>query len=307
MYVGDLLDRFPIVAITGANYYPLAPGEPSANMPLQDHGGMFLETTLRGNSWPIRRSHGGLKERSGQQFALGSLVYAMFEGNDSPPYLDRKTWAKHLCYEKENSLSELTEMGVVTPMAWVMVDFDCPIGEGNLETILPVLQTTYPLGNWSVFDSGGSYYFLLEDMVGVKGVPWHYGKLVTKFACTALPGRRHIFEGIGRDLQKYWDDHRQLSRLSNDILDMICHYDVPPEGKKIPFIIDLRHMAHSLQEFLQYFQEKTGTFGYLRLSKKFPYDLPPVAVAKYSPKAGVKMLFDGTVFQSRQLQLPGIT
>lgn len=304
MYVSDLLDRLPVVAITGVNYYVPAPGEPSANMPLQDHKGMFLENHFMQNSWPIRRSH-DLKERSGQQFAIGSLVYAMFAGNDGPPYADRKTFAKYLCYERENSLAELTERRVVTPMSWVMIDFDCPTGDRKLTTILSVLHTTYPLGNWSVFDSGGSYYFLLEDLVSVKNVPWHWGRLVTDFARTALPYRRHIFEGIGKDLQTHWNNPVKLSRLSDDMLDMICHYSVPPGGKKIPFIIDLQHMAHSLREFVQYLQEKTGSFSYLRLSQKFPYDLPPAAVAKYSPKTGIKMLFDGTISRS-QPQFPEI-
>ena len=306
MYLANLLGKLPVVAVTGVNYYPAAHGESSANLPWCDHQGMLLENQLAENRWPTFRRYGGLEEKLGQQFALGSLAYAMFAGSDRPPYAVRKAWAKHLCYEKENSLGELTESGTVTPMAWVMVDFDCSTGETNLAAILKVLRETYPLGNWSVFDSGGSYYFLQEDLVGVKNIPWHWGNLVTHFASTAPPYRRHIFEGIGRDLQKHWDNPVKLSRLSHDILDMICHYDAPP-GEKTPFIIDLRHMAHSLRELLLFFQNKTKSFGFLRLSQKHPYRLPPVAVARYSPKTGVKLLFDGVVYPRPQPQLPGIS
>lgn len=304
MYWADLLDRLPVVAVTGVNYYAAVHGEPSANLPWCDHRGMFLETQLAENRWPTFRRYGGMEEKLGQQFALGSLAYAMFAGNDGPPYAIRKAWAKHLCYEEENSLVELTERGIVAPMAWVMVDFDCPTGKNNLEEVLGILLKTYPLGNWSVFDSGGSYYFLLEDLVGVRGVPWHWGKLVTNFACTTLPNRRHIFEGIGGDLQKYWDNSRQLRRISRDIISMICHYD-DPVGEKIPFIIDLRHMAHSLDEWFEYLQKRSKSFGFLRLSQKSPYNSPPVAVAKYSPQTGVEFLFNGTVYQRPQLPLPG--
>lgn len=305
MYWADLLKRLPVVAVTGVNYYPAAHGQPSANLPWNDHQGMLLENDLAENRWPTYRRYGGLKEKLGQQFALGSLVYAMFAGSDGPPFASRKAWAKHLCYEQENSLGELTERGMVTPMAWVMVDFDCPTGKSNLAAILKILRETYPLGSWSVFDSGGSYYFLLEDLVNVKNVPWHWGKLITNFAWTAPPNRRHIFEGIGRDLQTYWNNPVKLSRLSHDIPDMICHYDDPP-GEKLPFIIDLRHMAHSLRELLRYFRKKTGSFAYLRLSQKRPYDLPPIAVAKHSPQTGVEFLFDDVIYQRSQLQFPGI-
>lgn len=305
MYWADLLDRMPVVAVTGVNYYVAAHGEPSANLPWHDHKGMLLENQLAENRWPTFRRHDGLEEKLGQQFALGSLAYAMFAGRDGPPYAVRKAWIKHLCYEEENSLADLTERGIVAPMAWVMVDFDCPTGKNNLAEILGILRKTYPLGNWSVFDSGGSYYFMLEDLVSVRGIPWHWGKLVTNFACTTLPNRRHIFEGIGKDLQKYCNHPVKLSRLSHDILSTISHYD-EPLGEKIPFKIDLRHMAHSLQELLGFFQKKTGSFGFLRLSQKFPYSLSPVAVAKYSPQTDVELLFDGTVFQSSQLLLSGI-
>lgn len=304
MYWADLLGRLPVVAVTGVNYYVAAHGEPSANLPWCDHQGMLLETSLAENRWPTFRRYGGLEEKLGQQFALGSLAYAMFAGSDDPPYAFRKAWVKHLCYEEEYSLSELTESGDVTPLSWVMVDFDCPPSSARLTTILEILPKIYPLGNWAVFDSGGGYYFLLEDLVSVRNVPRHWGKLVTNFAVTALPNRRHTFEGIGLDLQKYWDNSRQLRRLARDILDMICHYD-DPIGEKIPFIIDLRHMAHSMDEWLKYSQNQTKSFGFLRLSQKSPYNLPPVAVAKYSPQDGVKLLFDGTVYQRPQLPLPG--
>lgn len=305
MYWADLLNRLPVVAVTGVNYYAAAHGEPSANLPWNDHQGMLLEDQLAENRWPTYRRHGGLEEKLGQQFALGSLVYAMFSGHDGPPYAFRKSWAKYLCYEEENSLAELTERRIVAPMAWVMVDFDCPTGDTRLTTILEILQETYPLGNWSVFDSGGGYYFLLEDLVSPRNVPWHWGKLVENFAATALPQRQHIFEGIGRDLQKYWDNPRQLRCISRDIISMICHYD-DHVGEKIPFIIDLRHMAHSLDERLKCLQNRSKSFGFLRLSQKFLYSLPPVAVAKYSPQTGVELLFEGTVFQSPQLPLPEI-
>lgn len=309
-YWGDLVDRLPIAAVTGVTYYPASHGSGSQNLPLADYQGMLLEHDLRANEWPVyRRYHaqigGYCEERTGQQFALGSLVYAL--SGDHRPYgiALAKAWVRYLCYEREESLRDLVERKVVAPLAWMMVDFDCLTGEENLGRILPVLEKAYPLAPWVLVDSGGSYYFLIEELISPKCVPWHYGKLVQSFASTGLPSRRHIFEGIGKQLQDDWNNPSRLSILCNDILSAICHYD-EPLSTKMPFMVDLRYMAHSILELLRYLKRKEGSFGYLRFSKKTPYEAAPMMKAIHGPENGTEVKFEGTIFKSSQLKMSGL-
>lgn len=307
---GKFIDSQPIAAVTGVSYYPALHGMPSMDLPFEDFNGMLIEQSLIENRWPMYRRYrpeigGTQEEKLDQQFALGALAF-MLVGLQRPYGVKGgKTWVRHLCYEEEYSLRDLVARKVVAPLAWVALDFDCSTSDANLSRILPILEATYPHADWVLVDSGGSYYFLIKELIDPQNLPWHYGRLIRAFSQTAISSRRHIFEGMGEQMQKDWKNRPRLAKLSRDILDSICHND-EAHGTKIPFIIDLRHMAHSIQELFRYFEGEGKSFGYLRFSQKKPYPTPPLVKAIHSPELGTKVLFGGTVMNSSKLKLPGI-
>ena len=278
-----LLEQYPIVAVTGTNYYPLVHGLPSSNIPLQEHKGMLLENDLANNQWPVTGplpcDQGWEGRDRRQMFAMGSLVYLWIDEKDPPPFNGVKLWAKYLIYEREMSLNDLVKSRMVIPKALVMTDFDCPNTDENLDRLTRVLCRNYGFADWTVFDSGGSFHLVLSGLVDPKHIPWHYGRLIKSFADTTLPCRRQIFEGIGNDLQSFWDNPFKIKKVCGDILGMICHYDEVVD-KGIPFMVDLRHIAHSLMELLGFLETGRGSFGYLRISDNPKYTLPPIVISK---------------------------
>lgn len=305
-----VLERNPIVAVTGVNYYPLARGLPSNNIPLQEHKGMVLEYDLAANKWPVTgplpcdQGWDGRDKR--QMFAIGALVYLWADEKDPPPFSGVKFWAKYLIYEREISLNELVKSRIVVPKAFVMTDFDCPKTDENLDRLTRVLYRNYRFTDCTVFDSGGSFHLIFSDLVDPKHIPWHYGRLIRSFAETTLPGRRHIFDRIGSDLQSFWNNPLKIEGICEDILGMICHYNETVD-RGIPFMIDLRYIAHSLLELLRFLENGRGGFGYLRISDNPKYATSPVVIVEHIngnfTRHGIDNLFAG----GTQLKLPDLS
>jgi hypothetical protein len=288
---GNILEQFPIVAITGANYYPAPHGAVSSHLPLWDYKGMLLESDLKSGRWPTwdEMQRGYWPDKSRQLFAIGALIYFMTGQVDDKPFYPRKYFAKHLCYEMENRLVDLVQRDVLSPQAWVMADFDCVNTLDNSTRIVNVFSKYYSNENWSLFDSGGSFHWVLEQPIPPRNLPWHLGRLVGAFAETALADRRHIFAGISKDLQKYFQNPLAIISLSQDILATISHYDEAGQNRGIPFIIDLRHLAHSLLEWVRFQETHEGSCGFLRISHKWPdYKTPPYLIARNRLRRGIR-------------------
>ena len=282
MLWADLLREYPIVAVTGVHYWPIQHGLTSTNIPIVDFKGMELDDTFGEGKWPI--DSGGPYKRDWedrdkrQQFAIGSLVYIWVGENGGSPFGWEKAGAKYFCYEQEMNFKFMTDLQIVTPMAVPLFDFDCINSPDKLASIVSVMSNSYSFCDWSILDSGGSFHLVMESMVRPQNLPYHYGKLIKSFAHTNLLSRQHIFEGIGQSLIDNWHNNSELWRISDDVIQMISHYD-EPLTRGIPFIVDLKHLAHTIQELVRFLNGESPSFGYIRISEKD--GIPPFVVADY--------------------------
>jgi len=306
MWWGGLLREYPIVAITGAFYYPAPHGAPSSNLPLDDYKGMLLDDDMSVGWWPnyLDFRNGGFVDRTKQIFAIGSLAYLSLNPGDRLPFFESKVTAKTICYHQEMSLKEMVERRIVTPVCWPMVDFDCANSQENMGRICKLLPTIHPTVGASLFDSGGSFHLIFESPVPVGHLPWHLGGIVRAFAQTAPPYRRHVFEGFGNAIQRNGHDPARLERVCDDIMAKICHFDEMCGKGGVPFIVDLRHVAHTLSEWMRFRKNGEGSFGYLRISRKWPeYQSPPYMIARYSPDRGMQIVARPKPVSENQLTL----
>jgi len=276
---GNLLEENPIIALTGITYTLQPHGIPSNNQLIQEYSGMLLDTELQEGKWPYFRPiwHSRPEnEFDPQTFAVGSLVYIWPNKDEGQPYLETKLYAKHLNYEREMSLKDLERYGI-KPMAMVMTDFDCQNNEQNLQKIITTLKNTYKSSDWTIFITEQSFHVVFKEFVNPKNIPWHYGKIIKAFALTEDGNKKYFFEKIGCDLQQFYNKPDKIRETCGFILEKISHYDDPsPNG--VHYIVDLRWIAHSLMELLQYIDTGEGSFGFLRISDKSGTGSPPKIV-----------------------------
>lgn len=299
VFWGRVIEQNPIVAITGASYIFRGHGVPSGNIGLPLHKGMLVEDELMEGRIPWMERMG-----RGEAFAIGALVYMWRVEGDTVPYFRAKTGAKYLCYEMEE-LERFRNHEGVTPVAKVMVDFDCQNSDENLRRIIGIMESDFRHIGWTIFDSGASFHLVFDGFVSPSHLPWHFGRIVDKFAKTSSVQRRHIFEGFGKALQESWWDLNSVEKISKEMLENICHYSDSVDSR-LPFTVDLRHMAHSMLELLKFLGTGVGSFGFLRISDIYPYKLPPVVIA-CGGNLGETKFFDRVgLLENIQLRLPSL-
>ncbi len=295
---GKIIQRNPntIVAITGAHYFPDPHGAASRNIPLPEHKGMLLEQDLLEERFPdVEQDHRvGTpfpKRTSKPVFAVSSPVY-VWTGDAGDP-ADQKVWAKTICYENEANLRQMQKWKLVRPKAMLMVDFDCEGTPENIRKISDILQRDNSKSRY-VLKTGNGVHVVDEELIEPIYYPRNLGKLISDFVPTAPPQRRHIIEAFGNDLQKQWWSPEKLRKWSWDALRTFKHYD-DTTGPGIPFMLDMRHAAHSIDEYLRFMTTGTGGWGYLRISEKSSTDQPPLVIARQRPRRNIEFLQNTTV------------
>lgn len=303
---GSIIQKNPdtIVAITGVHYFSASHGVPSRNIPLSEHKGMMLEEHLLEDQLPnVEEDHKiGIpfpKRTPKAEFAMGTPVYVWIGDRGDPR--DQKVWAGTICYENEANLKQMKKWKIVQPMAMLMADLDCANTPENLHRITDVLQETQTKSRRSLLDTGLGFHFIDEELFEPMYYPQRLGKLINDFVPTAPQGRRHIIEAFGNDLQKHWWNPKRLQKWAWDALRTFKHYD-DTSGDGIPFILDMRHAAHSVIEYLRFMANETGGWGFLRISGKSLTDNPPIVVAKQPPKKEIE-LFNPSLLKTSTSQM----
>ena len=166
----------------------------------------------------------------------------------------------------------------IFPMAILGIDFDCPNSEPHKEQIKNILnQLNINIYEPYLFDSGGSFHLAFKTLINPKNIPYHYGSLIEIFSTLPQYGDLYIFKEIADKLKGNWDNPDEIRKVCDLIFNKICHYDSPEEGK-VPFILDLRWMAHSLLELLDFLETKDGSAAFLRISDKSGEGIVPFRV-----------------------------
>lgn len=149
--------------------------------------------------------------------------------------------------------------------------------------------------DWYIINSGEGFHVILDRLVALEDLATEYGRILTFF------GERMGSQGLkawGEDLQRDGNKAERVFLWCDRVLRFCGHVDEPlSEERKEVHLIDLRHVAHSLQMIEGYrhwlAQNSTVTnFGpgydfpdeiggaYLRISPKKRGGLPPVLVAQ---------------------------
>jgi len=290
---GEIVQTNPdtIVALTGAHYFPASRGIASHNIPLPEHKGMLLEQDLLEGLTPevehdLRIGIPFPKRVPYPVFAVASPVY-VWTGDRGDPS-EQKVWARTICYENEASLKQMRKWKDVQPKAMIMADFDCAGTPKNLKRITDVLRKDATKSRW-VLHTGNSFHLVDEELIEPIRYPWHIGKLINDFASTTHPARRNIIEAFGNELQNHWYHPDKLKRWTKEVLRTFKHYDDTTDDG-MPFILDIRHAAHSIDEYLRFMINEWGGFGFLRISGKLSSDRPPVVVARQRPRRNIELL-----------------
>lgn len=289
-----------IVALSGAHYFPAAHGVASRNIPLPEHKGMLLEQDLLEERFPdIERDHvPGVplpKRIPKAVFAVSSPAY-IWTGDSGDPS-EQKIWAKTVCYENEASLQQMMKWGMIQPRAMIMADFDCASTPENIRRITDVILQDNSKSRY-VLDTGNGVHVVDEELFDPVYYPRHLGKLITDFVPTALPSQRHVVDAFGKELLKQWRNPEKLQKWVRDALRTFKHYD-DTISPGIPFMLDMRHAAYSIHEYLRFMARGTGGWGFLRIDGKSLTGRPPFVVARQQPGKNIDLLDTPSLKTSR--------
>lgn len=183
-------------------------------------------------------------------------------------------WGQDIDYVEDGAIDRIKN-----PMQFLAVDFECQNSQANLTRIVDVLDQDYKFVDWYLFDSGNGFHLIVDGPIPVQHVPLHYGRMVSSFALKGGGYLSHLYKGFGEDLQKYNLMPSKLMPICTDILRTFVHRE-DKVGKGHVFIIDLRHVAHSILEMLDGLPS-----GFLRVSDK--YGSQPVLIARHTYDEGI--------------------
>lgn len=278
---GNLITEYPIVAITGVTYNPEPHGIPSKNKLIQEHDGMLLDWTLKeGNSpyfgsvYPNRIP----SEKDPQTFAVGAIVYVWENCTEEPPFLETKAFTKYLVYEREHNLKNLEQLGIKAK-AIVMADIDLPVSSDNLKVISETLEKSYNDTSWTLFETDNGYHIVFNKFVDPKEMPIHFAELIDSFVDLVPEDDRNKVKEITEMINKFYYEPEMIRLICKTILEKVSHYD-DIDKKDLTYPIDLRNIAHSLLELMDYLETGEGSFGFLRISDRSGKGSQPKVVAQ---------------------------
>ena len=251
----DLVNRHPIVLINGVVYNPGPHGEKRHNFPVYLSKEELLQCDVDDERWPFVKPivNSNVIIQKNHIFAISPLVYLW------PP---------------DKIIAPGCEV-----MSFLMVDLDLPKNSENFSQITSVLESDFQSTKWALIDSGNSYHIVFDALISPKTVPWHFGDIIKKFAKIGPIESKQMCEGFGNYMQEFWDNSEKLNFICEEILAKVTHYD-DPKSEGIHFPVDLRWMAHTLLEMIQFDGIVHGTYGYLRVNKKQTGGQMPIVVAK---------------------------
>lgn len=277
----NLVTEHPIVAITGVTYNPEPHGVLSKNKLIQEYDGILLDWTLQeGNSpyfgsiYPNRIP----SEKDLQTFAVGAIVYVWENCAEESPFLETKAFTKYLVYEREHHLKELEQLGIKAK-AIVMADIDLPVSSDNLSVINETLQKSYDDVSWTLFETDNGYHIVFNKFVDPKEIPIHYAELIESFIDLIPEVDKVKVEEITEMLNKFCYEPVMIRLICKTILEKVSHYD-DVDKKELVYPIDLRNVAHSLLELMDFLETGQGSFGFLRISDKSGKGSQPKVVAQ---------------------------
>lgn len=266
---GNLITEYPIVALTGVTYNPEPHGIPSKNKLIEEHDGILLDWTLNdgvapyfGSVYPNRISG----EKDPQTFAVGAIIYVWENCEEESPFIETKAFTKYLVYERENHLKDLEQLGVKAK-AIVMADIDLPVSNGNLELIAKTLKEKYIETTWTLFETDNGYHVVFNKFVDPKEMPIHFAELIESFIYLVPEDDKNKVDEIVEMLNKFYDEPEMIRLVCKTILEKVSHYD-DVDKKELTYPIDLRNIAHSLLELMDYLETGEGSFEFLRISDK---------------------------------------
>ena len=279
---GNLITEYPIVALTGVTYNPEPHGIPSKNKLIQEYDGILLDWTLQdgnapyfGSIYPNRIP----SEKDPQTFAVGAIVYVWKNCEEESPFIETKAFTKYLVYEREHHLKDLEQLGVKAK-AIVMADIDLPVSVNNLRIISETLEKKYSNASWTLFETDNGYHVVFSKFVDPKEIPIQFAELIESFIDLVPDIDKVKVEEIVEMISKFYNKPEMIRLICKTILEKVSHYD--DIGKKeLTYPIDLRNIAHSLLELMDYLETGQGSFGFLRISDKSSTGSQPIVVAKH--------------------------
>ena len=188
------------------------------------------------------------------------------------------------------------------PQSFVLLDLEVsPSGENSKRIVLSLSSLE---DDWYLLDSGGSYHLIVDKLVEPQDLPKYWGKIINLFATYTNASNLAGMVGIGNGLIDNFNNRRWLRALARDLKEDFGHIDDSDFSKDV-FLIDLRHLAISINElvdFLETEEVKKG-FCFLRTSNHPKYPSPPLLIAQKSGKKVIIYKSENSSFQDRERQL----
>lgn len=179
------------------------------------------------------------------------------------------------------------------PQSFVYLDLET-YSQSTLNMAILALETENK--DWYVLDSGAGYHVVIDKLVELDDLAQEYGSIISFFG-NYLESR--TLDGWGYDLLVNGGDDRKVELWCEDVLRACGHAEDPIKDGGEVHLIDLRHIAHSLQRALRYRRKlkdyhakKDEKFvfpprppseiggAYLRISPKREDTFPPALIAQ---------------------------
>lgn len=324
-----VLEENGIAAITGAWYPSYTHGVEVVN-----RGALFRTKEV---SADLRK---GIVPGGDQIFAIGSIAFGRWCKALSDTKIEARKSQSPIILSTSNpirsvgpQLSFLKDVGSWKPSSplqseirsnpsrqyFVLLDFECEVDELNQQRIIEVLKL-HPK-DWSLLISDGSYHVVFESTVCTHfSLIQEYGRIIKMFTLAAQNSLSHIFTAFGDDFEHgaeekvinenfpYYSRMEDEARVvvgCNAILTAVSHINKPVrEG--LTFILDLRHMAHTILDLIKANHEGTDRLGVLRITTKPGYDRPPLVIARKRGKRLIQYKTSENLYDRKQLRLKGI-
>lgn len=195
------------------------------------------------------------------------------------------------------------------PKSFIFLDIEYG-GSNALKVINESLRNMD--NDYYIFNSGGGLHVVIDKLVSLDKLPREYGKILVNFG---LAQNSFGLFDWGNLLMQAGPDHEKINQWCTDVLSNCGYKNQAVKDYKEVYLIDLRHLAHSLlrlEKNVKYKKHTTNICGKdrtiyerfgaanLRVSEAYKkYKQPPMLI--YKKENNVESSFENLFFESPTL------
>lgn len=180
--------------------------------------------------------------------------------------------------------------------SFIFVDIESGPNSYSLDLLVRALKNWKI--DWYILNSGNGLHLIIDHLVPSKNLPKFYGQLIMDVAWELGSPKSMLYGHIGKYLIENCGNDKKLMVWTNDILSTVGHVDDSITQGKYVFPIDLRYIAHSIDDITRGQAELVC----LRVSSK--HGFIPTLLASQINRSVTIFEYEQDPFRGKQPSLP---